>query len=69
MMPAKSTLRSSHPGSRPSGFMTGGERTVDFNPYRQVEVLLGRRIKRGKKRGQLAEFVARVCCAASSAKQ
>ena len=29
--------------------------TVDFNPYRQVEVLLGRRIKRGKKRGQLAE--------------
>jgi len=29
--------------------------TVDFNPYRQVEVLLGRRIKRGKKRRQLAE--------------
>jgi len=29
--------------------------TVDFNPYRQVEVLLGRRIKRGKKHGQLAE--------------
>jgi 5-methylcytosine-specific restriction endonuclease McrA len=29
--------------------------TVDFNPYRQVEVLLGRRIKHGKKRGQLAE--------------
>ena len=29
--------------------------TVDFNPYRQVEVLLGRRIKRGKQRGQLAE--------------
>ena len=31
------------------------EATLDFNPYRQVELLLGRRIKHGKKRGQLAE--------------
>ena len=29
--------------------------SVDFNPYRQVELLLGRRIKRGKKRGDLSD--------------
>jgi hypothetical protein len=29
--------------------------SVDFNPYRQVELLLGRRIKRGKKRGELSK--------------
>lgn len=29
--------------------------SVDFNPYPQVEVLLGRRIKRGAKRGDLSE--------------
>ncbi|MCX6928650.1 MAG: hypothetical protein NT154_36375, partial [Verrucomicrobia bacterium] len=29
--------------------------SVDFNPYPQVEVLLGRRIKRGTKRGHLSE--------------
>ncbi len=29
--------------------------SVDFNPYRQVEILLGRRIKRGKKRGALSD--------------
>jgi hypothetical protein len=31
------------------------EASVDFNPYPQVEVLLGRRIKRGTKRGELSE--------------
>jgi hypothetical protein len=29
--------------------------SVDFNPYRQVELLLGRRVQRGGKRGELSE--------------